>query len=356
MGSNLESLQVFQRDGITICQNYSLAGLRRVESACTVGVELDKEASFFEFMTRLPFSYAASGNNGPEFSRLVYGTWRLLADAQTPQDVLALLKVCLDCGITTLDTAEIYGLYKVEEMLGRALALDAGVRAKMEIISKFGIYVPCEFHPDRKTAFYNADGARAVKSTEKSLRLLGVDSLDLLLVHRPDWLSNPEDTAAGLRQLVQSGKVKAVGVSNYTPSQLSALQAALGADVPLVTNQVEFSPFHLNPVFDGTFDQCQERKFRPMAWSPTGGGRLFGENEAAVRVQTVLAALRERYAGLADDALCYAWIMRHPVQAFTILGTTKPERIRSAARAAEVEIGREDWYAITEAARGARIP
>jgi predicted oxidoreductase len=306
-------------------------------------------------MTRLPFSAAGSTS---DFSRLVFGTWRLLGDPaiQSPQDFLAVLKACLDVGITTIDTAEIYGLYKVEEMLGRALALDSGVRSKLEIISKYGIYAPCEFHPDRKTAFYNADGARAVKSAEKSLRLLGVDALDVLLVHRPDWLSNPADTAAGLLELVKSGKVKAVGVSNYSPSQVRALQAALGDSTRLVTNQVEFSPFHLDPLFDGAFDQCQELKMRPMAWSPTGGGKLFGSDESAVRVRAVLAAMRERYEGLGDDALCYAWILRHPVECFTILGTTKAERIRAAARACEVEIGREDWYAITEAARGARIP
>jgi predicted oxidoreductase len=148
--------------------------------------------------------------------------------------------------------------------------------------------------------------------------------------------------------------VKAVGVSNYTPSQFTALQAATKA--PLVTNQVEFSPFHIAPILDGTVDQCFERQFRPMAWSPTGGGRLFGDTHEAQRLQHALEALRARYDGLADDALCHAWILSHPVQAFTILGTAKADRIRSAARAAEVTLGREDWYAVTEAGRGARIP
>jgi predicted oxidoreductase len=164
-------------------------------------------------MTRLPFTRHTS----PDFSRIVFGTWRILndPDIRTPQDVLELLKTCLDCGITTVDTAEIYGGYLVEKMLGEALALDAGVKAKLQIISKFGIYVPCEFHPDRKTAFYNGDGARAIKSAEKSLRWLGIDALDVLLVHRPDWLGNPADTAAGLTtRLLSSARYR-----NLLPSR-----------------------------------------------------------------------------------------------------------------------------------------
>jgi predicted oxidoreductase len=123
-----------------------------------------------------------------------------------------------------------------------------------------------------------------------------------------------------------------------------------------VTNQVEFNPFHLDPLFDGTFDQCQAEGVRPMAWSPTGGGRLFGTCEEALRVQAVMAGLREHFPDAGDDALCHAWILRHPVEAFTILGTSKPARIRSAAKAADITLGREQWYAITEAARGKKVP
>ncbi len=308
-------------------------------------------------MIRQPFTNSSSQT----FSRVTFGTWRLLNDpaVSTPQDVLALLKTCLDVGITTIDTAEIYGLYRVEEMLGQALALDSGVRRRMEIITKFGIYVPCEFHPERHTAFYNADGQRAVKSVEKSLRLLGAEALDVVLVHRPDWLGDPADTAAGLQQLVDSGKVKAVGVSNYSPSQFSALQQHLG--VPLVTNQLEFSPFQLASIFDGTFDQCLQHGLRPMAWSPTGGGRLFGSGEEASRVKAAFASFRENvsaFAELGDDTLCHAWILRHSTQPFTILGTTKKERILSAAKAAAAaeHFTKEMWYAVTEAGRGSRIP
>ncbi len=293
----------------------------------------------------------------PEFSRLAFGTWRLLADPETatPAGLLDRLKACLDLGITTIDTAEIYGLYKVEELIGEALRLDPGVKARMEIISKAGIYVPCDFHPDRKTAFYNAGPDRQVKSVEKSLRFLGVEALDLFLVHRPDWFTRAEDTAAGLNRLLRDGKIRAAGVSNYTPSQFIALQAFM--EVSLTTNQVQFSPFCLDPVFDGTFDQCQQFSIHPMAWSPTGGGRLFRDDDAtAVRLHSVMAGLSEKYGHATSDQLCYAWILAHPAGPMAVTGTNKIDRLQSLARSTGISLEREDWYALTEAARGARIP
>ncbi len=296
-------------------------------------------------------------SSSPEFSRLAFGTWRLLddADAASPQGLLARLKACLDLGITTLDTAEIYGRYRVEEAVGAALALDAGVRAKMEIVSKAGIYVPCEFHPDRKTAYYNTSAERLVKSVEKSLRFLGADALDLFLVHRPDWLTRHEDTAAGLNRLMRAGKIRAAGVSNYTPAQFRALSQFV--EQPLVTNQVQFSPFCTDPIFDGTFDQCQQVRIHPMAWSPTGGGRLFKEDDAAaMRLRAVMTLLSAKYGGATADALCYAWILAHPSAPLVVTGTNKIERLQSLAAGEAIALEREDWYALTQAARGDSIP
>ncbi len=296
-------------------------------------------------------------SSGPELSRLCLGTWRLRDDpaAATPAGFLTLLKSALDLGITTIDTAEIYGLYRVEEIIGQALALDSGVKSKVEIVTKAGIYVPCDFHPERKTAFYNTGAARLVKSAEKSLRLLGMEVLDLFLVHRPDWLTRHDDTAEGLNRLIASGKIRAAGVSNYTPAQFRALAAFVGH--PLVTNQVQFSPFCMDAVFDGTLDQCQELGLHPMAWSPTGGGRLFQENdESGTRVRRVMEGLSGKYGGAGPDALCYAWILAQGSAPLAVTGTNKPDRLRSLAAGAGISLEREDWYAIAEAARGRRIP
>ncbi|MDB6132847.1 MAG: ydhF [Verrucomicrobiales bacterium] len=296
-------------------------------------------------------------DSSPEFSRLAFGTWRLLKDpaTSTPEAVLALLKICLDVGITTIDTAEIYGEYRVEELIGQALKLDPGVAGRVEIITKAGIYVPNAFHPERKTAHYNATAARLVKSAEKSLRWLGVETLDLFLVHRPDWLASVDETAAGLNQLIKEGKIRSAGVSNHSVSQFRALGSRV--EQPLVTNQVEFNPFHMAPIYDGVFDQCQELRVKPMAWSPMGGGRLFeDENPTAARLREAFGEMSGRYGGATADQLALAWIMAHPSQPMPALGTGKAERLRAAAAADGLKISREDWYAVWQAAHGHRIP
>ncbi len=295
--------------------------------------------------------------HGPEFSRLAYGTWRLLNDATppTPQSVLARLQRCADLGITTLDTAEIYGKYQVEEALGAALALDKGLRQRLEIVTKAGIYVPNAFHPARKVSYYDATGARLIKSLEKSLRFLGVDHVELLLVHRPDWLTHPDETAEGLNRLLKDGKIRSAGVSNYNVHQFDALNARM--DQPLVTNQVEFSLLRMDPIFDGVLDQCMRLGVSPMAWSPLGGGRLVRtDDEAGARVQQAVAEIAERHGGATVDQVAYAWIMAHPSRPMPIIGSNQVERIERAAKAATIQLTREDWYALWTAAQGKRIP
>ncbi len=295
--------------------------------------------------------------NGPEFSRLVLGTWRLLDDpvTRTTDGVLALLKAALDCGITTVDTAEIYGRYAVEAALGAALRQDPGIRARLEIVTKCGIYIPHAGVPERRTAHYDATADRIVASAEKSLRHLGVEALDLLLVHRPDWLTAHEETASALNRLLASGKIRAAGVSNYSAAQFEALSAFV--ERPLATNQVEFSLFCATPIHDGTFDQAQRLRMAPMAWSPLGGGRLFDPaDEAAVRVRVAMKAVALRYGDAPPDALAHGWVLAHPSRPVSILGTNKPERVASSARGDAITLGREDWYALREAAQGRRIP
>ena len=294
---------------------------------------------------------------GPELSRLAYGTWRLLNDAEppSPRALLERLQRCADLGVTTIDTAEIYGGYRVEEAIGAALALDKGLRTRLEIVTKAGIYVPNAFHPNRKVSYYDASAARLIKSAEKSLRFLGVDHLDLLLVHRPDWLTSADDTAEGLDRLIKDGKIRSAGVSNYNVQQFEALNARVSQ--PLVTNQVEFSLLHMDPIFDGVTDQCQRLGIAPMAWSPLAQGRLMRtDDEAAVRVQQAAAEMAPRYGGATVDQLAFAWILAHPSRPVPIIGSNRIERVESAVRAAEITLSREDWYALWTAAQGRRIP
>jgi len=293
--------------------------------------------------------------HGPEFSRMVFGTWRLLDTNPTPQAINGRLHTCLDLGITTIDTAEIYGLYEVEQQLGAALALSPGLRAKLEIVTKAGIYVPCSHHPERRTAHYDSSGPRLVKSLERSLRLLGTDYVDLFLVHRPDWLTCAVDTAAGLNELVRAGKSRAAGASNFSASQFDLLN--LNLEQPLVTNQIEFHLLHPEPINDGTLHQCEKLGVLPMAWSPLAGGRIFDpSNPAATRLSAAAKSMSSRYNNATLEQLSYAWILAHPSQPLTVIGTNKLERVQSASQADAIVMEREDWYALWEAAQGRKIP
>jgi predicted oxidoreductase len=292
----------------------------------------------------------------PRLSRVVYGTWRLLDDAEGagPARLAERLRACADLGITTIDTAEIYGGYRVEEALGAALRRAPTLRERLQLVTKCGIYVPTGEAPRDGVAYYDVTAAKIIASVEKSLRLLGTDRIDVLLVHRPDWLTPADETAAGIERLLRDGKVRAAGVSNYSAAEFETLQSRL--DTPLVTNQVELSLFRMDPIYDGTLRQCERLGVRPMAWSPLGGGALFSDEHAAVRVRAACASLAPRYGDAPPDVLALAWILALPGEPAVVIGTNRAERIRAAARALTIRLARPDWYRLWQAARGRPIP
>ena len=286
---------------------------------------------------------------------MVYGTWRMLDGAHSSQDINRRLNRCVELGITAIDTAEIYGGYAVEAALGDAMALSPGLHEKLRVITKSGIYVPNSKNPERTVGFYDASATQLKKSVEASLRLLGRDRIDLFLIHRPDWFSSIDDTAAGLNQLIRDGKIQHAGVSNYTPTQFAALNSRM--DTGLLTNQVEFHLLKMEPIIDGTFDLCLQHRMRPMAWSPLAGGKLFDKNNpASVRLASVANSMSAKYGGATLEQLAYAWVMGHPSRPIAVIGTNKLERIESAVRAASLTLEREDWYALWVAAQGRNIP
>jgi len=224
----------------------------------------------------------------------------------------------------------------------------------MEIVSKCGINVPCENRPGARVAHYDATAAAIHRCVERSLRELHTDYIDVLLIHRPDWLTSAEETARGLNAVVQAGKVRHVGVSNYSTHQ-SALLAQYAAS-PIVTNQVEISLLHTDAIHDGTLDQCQAHATHPMAWSPLGKGQLMTSDEpAAVRSRTVLESLAREY-GATPMQLALAWVAALPSQPQIVIGTNRLARIREAATSADVTLERQHWYELWEAAQGRRIP
>ena len=301
-------------------------------------------------MPRLPIA-----PHGPEFSRMVYGTWRMLSDQPTPQEINRRLHACLELGITTIDTAEIYGLYEVERALGEALALSPGLREKLEIVTKAGIYVPCKYHPDRHTAHYDASGPRMVKSLEKSLRFLGTDHVELLLVHRPDWLTRADDTAGGLNQLLREGKIRAAGVSNYSAAQFDLLNSRM--EQPLATNQVEFHLLHMDPIYDGTLTQCEKAGHSADGLEPAGGRTLVrsvqrsrpADRQGGRGDGRTLRRGERRTVGLRLDP--------GPSQPAAADHRQQPHRADTQrGRRGRIVLEREDWYALWQAAQGRKVP
>ncbi|TGN18936.1 aldo/keto reductase [Leptospira idonii] len=287
------------------------------------------------------------------FSRLVYGVWRLHEDKEgnSSKRILEKVEVCLSLGIDTFDHADIYGNFGNEELFGKALAEKPEWKTKIKLISKTGIQIP---NTNIRTKHYNTGSEHILRSAENSLRNLGVPSLDLLLIHRPDPLLHPEEVASTFTKLKTSGKVKSFGVSNFTISQFAALQSK--CDFPLVTNQVEFHPFHTEPLFDGTFDQALQFGFAPMIWSPTAGGRVFSPNtEQEKNLKQSLDVLAKKY-GATPDQILYSWYLRHPANLIPVLGTNDTERIRSAVKAFEFPLTREEWFEILEKGRGREVP
>jgi predicted oxidoreductase len=293
--------------------------------------------------------------DGPLFSRLALGLWRLAGWGLSDAQLLDLIHACLDMGITTFDHADIYGDYACEGLFGRALALEPALRNKMQLVTKCGIKLVSANHPAHTIKHYDTSRDHIVASVETSLRMLRTDHLDLLLIHRPDPLLDPDEVAEAFAELRRAGKVLHFGVSNFAPSQFEVLASRL--DFPLVTNQVEISVLHMAALHDGTLDQCQRLGIAPMAWSPLGGGRLFhGRDAQADRLRRALSAVGEALGGASPDQVALAWLLRHPARIIPVLGTGKVERIRQAVQAENLQLTRQQWFAIWSASEGADVP
>ncbi|MEO0473848.1 MAG: aldo/keto reductase [Bacteroidota bacterium] len=293
--------------------------------------------------------------NGPTFSRILAGVWKwgVWGHKLDTQAGLSLIEASIDAGVTTFDHADIYGNYTNEEEFGDALKLQPSLRDKMQIVTKCGIRMVCENRPEHKVKTYDTSQAHIVASVENSLRMLHVDKIDLLLIHRPDPLMQVDEVAEAFESLRKAGKVAYFGVSNFTPRQFDLLHHVF----PLVTNQVQASLVHMQPLYDGTFDQCMLHGIAPMAWSPLGSGKVFVErtDPAVKRIRALGEELGETY-GCSLDQLLLAWLMRHPARVLPILGTARPDRIRDAAKATGIELSRTDWFRLWEASTGTEVP
>jgi len=287
---------------------------------------------------------------GPFLSPLVAGMMRLHDWNLSLPDQIEFVEFCIEQGITSFDQADIYGGYQNEALFGEILKERPDLREKIELISKCGICLTTENRPENRIKHYNTTAEYIQKSVDRTLRNLNSEYVDLLLIHRPDPLMDSSEVADCLMSLIESGKVNYAGVSNFTPSQFDLLQSKL--DVPLVTNQIEYSLMHIQPIYDGTFNQAQELEYKPMIWSPFAGGRIFHEHsDLAGRIRHTLHHLSEKYDA-STDQIALSWILRNPANPIPILGTGNRDRIVSAVNSMKLQLERQDWFELLRAVRG----
>ena len=285
-------------------------------------------------------------------SRLVYGMWRLGDDADTSAaHVQAKVEACLAQGITTMDQADIYGGYVAEAIFGAALRAAPALRDKIEIVTKCDIVAPVGRHAAARVKYYDTSAAHVTASVEASLRDMATDRIDLLLIHRPDPLMDQHETGRTLDALVASGKVRAVGVSNFRPWDVTLLQSAMTSR--LVTNQIELSLNCRDPFTNGDLAFLQERAIAPMAWSPLAGGHLRAE--AGDGLSARLDALGKA-AGTDWTAVAVAWLLHHPARVIPVLGTNTLSRIAAISDALRVPMDRQTWYELYTLAQGHEVP
>lgn len=291
------------------------------------------------------------GGSGIEVSRIAWGMWRLAEDSRSAREASALVHAALDAGISLLDTADIYGFNgdggfgDAEALLGEVLAAEPALRGQMVLASKGGIMPPIPY--DQSAAYLG-------QAIDASLRRLRTDQIDLYQIHRPDILTHPQEVARTLDDAVAGGKIRSIGVSNFTQGQVEALNHFL--DNKLVATQPEISPLRIACFENGELDQAMRCNLTPLAWSPLGGGRLLTPENA--RDQAVAAELDRVAAqqGVSRSVAAYGWLMAHPAGIIPIIGSQNAERIAEGAQALTMRWTRQDWYAVLVAARGERLP
>jgi predicted oxidoreductase len=292
-------------------------------------------------------------DNNLHFSDWVQGYWRANDWKLSANELLTFIKQHLELGVTTVDHASIYGNPSCESLFGESLKLAPELREKMQIVTKCGIQL--NTNKDHRVSHYTSTAGDITKSVEQSLTRLNTDHIDALLIHRPDFLMDADEIASAFDQLKQQGKVLNFGVSNFSSSQFSLLESRL--DFPLVTNQVEINPVNFEVIHDGTLDQLQQKRIRPMAWSCLAGGALFnGESEQIKRLRSTLNQVAEEHDHCNIESIIFAWIRALPSNPMLILGSGKIQRLESALESKSITLTREQWYRIWQASKGHPVP
>ena len=292
---------------------------------------------------------------GLEFSRIIHGQMRILDWNMSSADLLKFTEQILELGIDTFDNANIYGNYTCEELTGKALQLKPSLRKDMTIVTKCGIKIMSDKFPNQKIQYYDYNCDYIIGEAEKSLRNFRTDYIDVLLLHRPSDVLNPEDVAKAFDKLKKEGKVRYFGVSNFLSHDYSMLQSY--TDEKLVTNQVEISPYRITHFENGNMNFFLEKRIKPMAYCPMADGRLvIPTDEKSERIVKVLKEIAGELNVDGIDKVIYCWLFMHPSTIMPINGSGKIDRIRRTAEALDLKMSVEQWSRIYTASRGIALP
>jgi len=287
-------------------------------------------------------------DNGPVISPVIYSFWRWMEDTEglSLASIEKKINTCIGLGINTFDHADVYGNYQVEELFGKAVKKGSFKRDEIVISTKCGMNIVDAARPENRVKHYDSTQEHIYKSVDRSLKNLQTDCIDILLLHNSDPLMDADETASALTSLVQQGKVRFVGVANFTVHQHQLLASRLA--IPIVTNHMELNLLNTKAITDGTIDFLKQQYSRPLAWAPLAGGLLLDENhEASFNIRSVLKKIAAKYS-INEEQLAIAWLLR--LGALPIVGTNSLQRIKNATSAVNIELDRQDWYEIYFAA------
>jgi predicted oxidoreductase len=318
--------------------------------------ENSARAYFREIVQTIPL-----GKSSLTGSRLAYGCWRLASNKEDPDAGRRAVTAAYEAGYTFFDNADIYGGGEAEKILGAALKEIPGMRDRVVILTKSGVRHGGHPDPDSPNR-WDFSAEHLLRSCEQSLKRMGIETVDVFMLHRPDFLADPEEIAKAFEQLRAAGKARFFGVSNFRPSLVTALQSA--CSMPLISHQVEISLAKLDTLTDGTLDQCLAEHITPMAWSPLAAGLIGDGAKRLLKAQEVyrpekfLAELDKiaMARGVGRTIVAFSWLLKHPSKIIPIVGSINPERIREATKATQLELSRDEWYRLLNAARGEPLP
>ncbi|PTJ03915.1 aldo/keto reductase [Staphylococcus simulans] len=296
-------------------------------------------------------------NRNVTYSKMIQGFWRLNDWQMTTQDLNRYLHQLVELGVTTMDHADIYGDYRCEQLFGEALALSPELRDQIELVSKCGIILPTDQFAQFDGHRYDLSKQHIVEAVNRSLQNLQTDTLDTLLIHRPSPLMDPNEVRDALDVLVEAGKIKSFGVSNFNNTQYDLLNQGIKSHkLHIAVNQLEVSPYHAAPIYDGTIDHMYRDDVKIMAWSPLAGGKLLNVEDAkSKRVMSIISPLAYKY-NVAPASIVTAWLVKHPATIMPIMGTSQIERMQDAVKGLELTLTDQEWFDIYVAVLGQDIP